>query len=222
MKVLGADGCRAGWVVASRHGVEVLDRLDRIVADATVAVVGVDMPIGLPRVWGRDADRQARQLLGRPRASSVFPTPPRSLITATTYATANQRSWSELGRGLTRQTYHLFERIKEVDALVRAAMDAASEPGDRLVEVHPECSFRVMAGRHLPSKHTADGIARRRALLLPRFGPVVDDRPRGAAADDVLDAYAVLWSAERFARGGHLTLGDGSVDELGLPMRIVT
>ena len=76
--------------------------------------------------------------------------------------------------------------------------------------------------RPLPSKHTADGIERRRALLLPRFGPVVDARPRGAAADDVLDAYAVLWSAERFARGEHLTLGDGSVDELGLPMRIVT
>jgi len=222
MKALGADGCRGGWVVASRHGVEVLDRLDDIVADTTVAVIGVDMPIGLPRDWGREADRQARQLLGRPRASSVFPTPPRSLLTATTYATANQRSWTELGRGLTRQTYHLFGRIKEVDLLVRAAMDAAARPRDRLVEVHPEGSFRVMAGAPLPSKHTAGGIARRRALLLPRFGPVIDDRPTGAAADDVLDAYAVLWSAERFAGGEHLTLGDGSVDELGVPMRIVT
>lgn len=222
MKVLGADGCRAGWVVASRHGVDVVDRLDDIVADATVAVAGVDMPIGLPHEWGREADRQARQLLGRPRASSVFPTPPRSLLTATTYATANQRSWTELGQGLTRQTYHLFERIREVDLLVRATMDAASGPGDRLVEVHPECSFRVMAGAPLTSKHTAEGIARRRELLLPRFGPVIDDRPRGAATDDVLDAYAVLWSAERFARGEHLTLGDGSTDELGLPMRIIT
>ena len=222
MRVLGADGCRGGWVVASRHRVEVLDCLHDVVADATVDVAGVDMPIGLPRDWGREADRQARQLLGWPRASSVFPTPPRSLLTATTYATANQRSWSELGRGLTRQTYHLFERIKEVDCLVRAATDIAAVPGDRLIEVHPECSFRVMAGEALPSKHTADGIARRRALLLPRFGPVIDDRPMGAAADDVLDAYAVLWSAERFVRGEHLTLGDGSVDELGLPMRIVT
>ena len=220
MKVVGADGCRGGWVLADRDGAEVVDRLDDIVADATVVVVGVDMPIGLPREWGREADREARQLLGRPGASSVFPTPPRSLLTATTYATANQRSKSELGRGLTRQTYHLFERIREVDRLVTAL--AGAVPGDRLVEIHPECSFRVMAGARLPSKHTADGIERRRGLLLPRFGPVVDARPRGAAADDVLDAYAVLWSAERFARGEHLTLGDGSVDELGLPMRIVT
>jgi predicted RNase H-like nuclease len=220
VKALGADGCRGGWVVASDDGVEVLDRLDGVVADATVDVIGVDMPIGLPRTWGREADRQARRLLGGPRASSVFSTPPRSLLTATSYATANQRSRSELGQGLTRQTYHLFARIREVDHLVTAL--ATDEPGDRLVEIHPECSFRVMAGEPLPSKHTADGIARRRALLLPRFGQVVDERPTGAAADDVLDAFAVLWSAERFARGEHLTLGDGSVDEHGLPMRIVT
>ena len=220
MKALGADGCRGGWVVVSRDRVAVLPRLDAVVADATIVVVGVDMPIGLPREWLRDADRQARRLLGRPRSSSVFPTPPRSLLTATTYAEANQRSWSELGRGMTRQTFHLFERIKEVDGLA-TAMPACAH-GDRLIEVHPECSFRVMAGEALPSKHTADGIERRRALLLPRFGPVVDDRPKGAAADDVLDAYAVLWSAERFARGEHLTLGDGTVDEHGLPMRIVT
>ena len=91
MRAVGADGCRGGWVVADRDGVEVADRLDEVVADATVVVVGVDMPIGLPGQWGREADRQARQLLGRPGASSVFPTPPRSLLTATTYATANQR-----------------------------------------------------------------------------------------------------------------------------------
>jgi predicted RNase H-like nuclease len=220
MKVVGADGCRRGWVLASRHGVEVAEGLHDVVADATVSVLGVDMPIGLPRQWGREADRRARRLLGRPGASSVFPTPPRSLLTTTTYAKANARSKSELGRGLTRQTYHLFERIREVDRLVTDLADTAT--ADRVVEIHPECSFRVMAGEPLPSKHTANGIERRRALLLPRFGPVVDERPRGAAADDVLDAYAVLWSAERFARGEHLTLGDGSVDELGLPMRIVT
>src|SRR4249919_390548 len=141
MRVVGADGCRGGWVLADRAGVEVVDRLDDVVADATVVVVGVDMPIGLPRAWGREADRQARQLLGRPGASSVFPTPPRSLLTATTYATANERSKSELGRGLTRQTYHLFERIKAVDRLVTGL--AGAVPGDRLVEIHPECSFRV-------------------------------------------------------------------------------
>jgi len=220
VRTVGVDGCRGGWVVASLDHVEVRDHLDGVVADATVAVIGVDMPIGLPLTWGREADREARRLLGWPRASSVFSTPPRSLLTATSYATANRRSRSELGQGLTRQTYHLFDRIREVDHLVTAPGRAGA--GDRLVEIHPECSFRLMAGEPLPSKHTADGVERRRALLLPRFGPVIDERPTGAGGDDVLDAFAVLWSAERFARDEHLTLGDGSVDERGLPMRIVT
>jgi predicted RNase H-like nuclease len=219
MRVVGADGCRGGWVLADRDGVEVVDRLDDIVADATVLVVGVDMPIGLPREWGREADREARRLLGRPGASSVFPTPPRSLLTATTYVTANQRSKSELGRGLTRQTYHLFERIREVDRLVTAL--AGAVPGDRLVEIHPECSFRVMAGAPLPSKHTADGIERRRALLLPHFGPVVHHRPGSRCRRRARRLRRPL-VGRALRRGEHLTLGDGGVDELGLPMRIVT
>ena len=218
MTVIGVDGCRGGWVVARRDDVAVATGLGLLVADASIVTIGVDMPIGLPATWSRSADRAARQLLGWPRSSSVFPTPPRVLVEETTYAAANARSWAELGQGLPRQTFHLFERIRELDDLAGREPDAAG----RLVEIHPECSFRVMAGKPLPSKHTTDGLRLRRDLLLPEFGPVVGLRPRGAAVDDVLDAYAVLWSAERFNRGDHLTLGDGSVDALGLPMRIVT
>jgi predicted RNase H-like nuclease len=218
MTVVGVDGCRRGWVVARRDQIVVVTHIGPLVADASTLTIGVDMPIGLPATWSRSADREARRLLGWPRSSSVFPTPPRVLLEETTYAAANARSWAQLGQGLPRQTFHLFERIRELDGL------AGAGPGrtGRLVEIHPECSFRMMAGEPLPSKHTADGLRLRRDLLLPEFGPVVDLRPHRAAVDDVLDAYAVLWSAERFARGDHVTLGDGSVDALGLPMRIVS
>src|SRR5258708_3307138 len=39
------------------------------------------------------------------------------------------------------------------------------------------------------------------------FGPM-DTKLSGAARDDVLDAYAVLWSVERHQRGEHVVLGD--------------
>jgi hypothetical protein len=39
--------------------------------------------------------------------------------------------------------------------------------------------------------------------------------------DDVLDAYAVLWSVERFLRNEHRVFGDGSRDSRGIEMRIV-
>jgi predicted RNase H-like nuclease len=216
IRAVGVDGCRGGWVVASRAAVTVAASLEAVVANSTITVFGVDMPIGLPDRWGRAADEQARRALGRPRSSSVFPTPPRGLVGETDYERANRRSWTELGQGLPRQTFHLFARIREVDRL------ACAQPADRLIEVHPECSFQLLAGAALPSKHTAEGRRRRRDLLLPRFGTLVESPVRGAAVDDVLDAYAVLWSAERFARGEHGTLGDGAVDRCGLPMRIVT
>ncbi len=101
-------------------------------------------------------------------------------------------------------------------------LDELAQPGDddHLLEVHPECSFVLMAGgMSLPSKHTSEGLAARAALLLPQFGIVAP--LRGARFDDVLDAYAVLWSTERFTRGEHVSFGDGARDERGILMRIV-
>src|SRR5262245_38864482 len=148
IRALGVDGCRGGWVVASRAGAAVVASLEGVVADATFTVIGVDMPIGLPERWGRSADEQARRVLGWPRSSSVFSTPPRGLVHETDYQRANGRSWTELGQGLPRQTFHLFARIREVDHV------AGTQPADRLIEVHPECSFELLAGCALPSKHT--------------------------------------------------------------------
>jgi predicted RNase H-like nuclease len=45
--------------------------------------------------------------------------------------------------------------------------------------------------------------------------------PRGAQEDDLLDAFAALWTAERIHDGVAQTLGDAHADRTGLPMRIV-
>ena len=77
-------------------------------------------------------------------------------------------------------------------------------------------------GRPLVSKHTAEGLAVRTALLEKVFG-AIPSTPRGATRDDVLDAYAVLWTAERFAAGVHREFGSEvpQRDARGLLMRIV-
>jgi len=212
----GVDGCRAGWIVATRTSVLVIDRLGTLVEDATIDIIGVDMPIGLPDKWTRAADTEARRFLGGGRASTVFPTPPRPLLHATDYAHANVESRRLFGRGLPKQAFNLLPRLRELDELVRA------QPENRLVEIHPECSFRALAGAALPSKHRPDGLDARRALLRPLFGDAVDARPPGTQVHDVLDAFAVLWSVERFRRRAHLEHGDGERDCYGLPMRIVT
>ena len=210
----GLDGCRAGWVVATRAGVSVV----RSIRDVLVQrhrVVGVDMPIGLPADGDRQADRAARTFLS-PRASTIFSTPPRACLGSSDYADACARAAQATGKKISLQSWHILPKIAEVDL----ALTPADE--DRVVEVHPECSFAEMnGGRPLVSKHTAEGREVRTALLEGVFG-ALPPTPRGAARDDVLDAYAVLWSAERFAAGLHHELGAGQRDERGLLMRIVT
>ena len=194
---------------------QVVDHLDVVVADRSVSTIGIDMPIGLPDGWDRAADRAARRYLGR-RSSTVFPTPPRDLLGASTYAEANALARARFGKGLTKQSFNLFPKIREVDRLL------TGQQVDRLVEIHPECAFTAMAGRALPPKRTPEGASARLALLVPRYGQIVTARPAGARADDVLDAFAVLWSAERFARDAHIVHGPVEHDRRGIPMRIVT
>lgn len=214
--IAGVDGCRDGWVVASDDEAGV-----RVVVETSLApvlqrfqVIGVDMPIGLPATWDRAADRLARQFLS-PRSSTVFPTPPRQLLDARSYAEANARSKEFFGKGLTKQSYNLFAKLRELDALITAS------DVERVVEVHPECALRAINGSALPSKHNASGRALRRDVLRPIFGDVVDTRLTGAATDDVLDALAVLWSVRRYVAGEHIVFGDGAHDERGLVMQII-
>jgi predicted RNase H-like nuclease len=209
--VAGVDGCRGGWVVAHADGCELvsafaplLDRFD---------VLGVDMPIGLPERWGRSADAQARRFLA-PRGSTVFPVPPRALLDHDDYALANATSRESFGQGLTRQTFHLFPKLRELDALMTPAI------AERVVEIHPECAFARLGGHPLPPKRSGAGRAERRRLLEAVFGSLA--RPTRVPEHDVLDAYAVLWSAHRFANGVADVFGAEERDAKGLPMRIVS
>ncbi len=156
MRVLGVDGCRPGWVgVLLTEG-----RVAGVVARATVAalveevgpvdVVGIDIPIGLPRSGVRAADLAAQRFLGA-RRSTVFSTPIAEALRAGTLAEAIAVSRLRTGRGISAQAFALRARILEVAAwLPTAGVDGR--------EVHPEVSFAVMSGAPLPaSKRTWPG-----------------------------------------------------------------
>ncbi len=184
-------------------------------------VMGIDMPIGLPADRPRSADIEARKFL-RPRGSTVFPTPPRACIGANDYAAACAVARQTTGKAISKQAWNIVAKIDEVDRCVSAADE------DRVAEMHPECSFLAMQGlvhnddTPLASKHTSAGRDQRIALVRRIFGPI-PAAPRGAQVDDVLDAFAVLWSTERFERGDHFTLQGPAAerDARGLLMRIV-
>lgn len=201
MVVVGLDACRAGWV-----GVVLADgRFERAVVDASAedvvascspVVVGIDIPIGTTARGLRACDVAARAFVG-PRRNSVFPALPTSVMDAADYAEAAARCVAVSGRGLTKQSWALVAKTREVAAL----RDRLTVP---VYEVHPEVSFRALAGEPFPwAKTTWNGLALRRRLLAEAGIDIPDDLGAAGAAgpDDVLDAAVVAWSAARIAAG---------------------
>lgn len=123
------------------------------------------------------------------------------------------------GKGVAIQAYGIYAKVAEVDVLMRSS-EAAREI---VVEVHPEVSFALWSGAPIVAKKkTPEGAATRRALAEAEFGPVPTHgyRRKELAPDDVLDAFAALWTARRIVAGTARTFG-GELDAEGLPMRIV-
>jgi predicted RNase H-like nuclease len=221
--VLGADGVsRNRWVVSQADGsgrpvrlhlvtgaAEVLALAD----DVSATAVALDVPIGLPAAGRRGCDEAAHARLGA-RRSSVFMTPPRHVLEHDRYAAARAAS-----PGLTAQAFALIARIRDVDAVLRAAGPAIH---DRVFECHPELSFKELTGVDLPRKKSARGALLRLEALSAAGLADVRDAPDEAALDDALDAMACAWTALRWSKAKAQIRGAGDVDALGVPMRIVT
>lgn len=205
MQVVGVDVWAKQWVavVLGRRveDVAVFARLgDLTEAYPKAAVIGIDIPIGLPVTGVRAADVAARRFVG-PRSSSVFSAPPRDVLTEPTYQAALKRSQDNHGLGLSAQAFHLGARILETEQV--------ADP--RLHEVHPEVSFRALKGAPLGyPKRTWNGQMERRMLLAGAGVELPDDLGSAGRAgpDDILDAAAVAWSARRIAKGTAGTLPD--------------
>jgi predicted RNase H-like nuclease len=205
MQVIGLDGWKSRWV-----GVEVADgafvsaAVYQSLAAARAAtpgaaVFGVDVPIGLPGdAEERPADIAARKRLGK--GSSVFRVYPEAVLATENYSEALVVAQRLCGRGISRQSHGLREKIFE-------AADAVGCDA-RFHEVHPEVSFHELAGCRLPPKASWAGMHRRwQALARVGIKIPADLGPGGeAGADDVLDAAAAAWSAWRIARGEGKTL----------------
>jgi len=157
------------------------------------AVVGVDVPIGLPEPGERRrADVNAREVVGA-RRSSVFFTPSRAALEAPTYGQARA-----IAPSTSAQAWALRTAILDVDRV--------TDP--RVREVHPEVSFAVLAGTTLGfSKRTWNGQRERISLLKGAGITIPDHLDAGlVSSDDVLDAAIAAWTATRIAAGEHVTI----------------
>jgi len=233
----GVDGCRAGWIAVVHEAgkdphIAVCPQFADLVASLpTDAVIAVDMPIGLPeRIGpaGRGPEKLVRAFLAE-RQSSVFSIPARQAVYALDYRNACEAalSTSEPPRRVSKQAFHIFGKIREIDALLRRDSHLAK----RVIEAHPEVAFWRQNGARamsLPKKirgrANPAGLAERTALLArsgysPDF--LAQPSPRGAGRDDFLDAAVLALVARRFLAGEAKPFPDPpGRDGFGLPIAI--
>ena len=207
VRVAGVDGTKGGWVAIvledSRFASDlVLQPLEATFEQlADVDVVGIDVPIGF---GPRKADAKARAYL-KGAASTEFTTPSRDVLEASFRG----------GLGVSAQAHALGPRILHVTDLARH--------DSRFHEVHPEVSFRAMNdGRPLGNRKKSAGGALERLRLLGRHGIELNGLSFAASAslNDVLDASAAAWSADRIARSQARTLPDPPESVAGLAVAI--
>lgn len=205
MTVIGIDGWKGRWVGivlqdGQYSGSEVFDELTELKSRHEFQAVGIDVPIGLAQLPGREADGMARKKIGK-RGSSVFNSPPHFCLDEswTEYRKANAECRRRChGQGISAHGFALMKNIRQAER--------ARKLDSRIHEVHPEVSFCEMNGGSALgfNKKTWNGRAERVSLLknqeieLPELLP---DAFGMVPTDDVLDAAAAAWTAHRIALG---------------------
>ncbi len=204
--IASADGCKAGWLVAVSGDWPCRETPRLYICKTFKAVleltyscksVVVDIPIGLPegkRI--RLCDLEAREMLGKDGRSRVFLTPPRETLSAMdghAFQAAHREARS-VGAGYP--VWGFVPKLVEVDNLMTPKLQA------RVREFHPELVWARLENGSVASKHGAEGIAQRMALLkkfVPDLDSIVEWKKnlgRAARHDDLLDALVGLAVAE--------------------------
>lgn len=228
--ITGVDGCKGGWIAIRKETVsgeistEVYASARRLVEESSEHdVLAIDIPIGLTDSGPRQCDVFARKMLGAPRGSSVFPAPIRPALAAKDRQEADSISRSIDGKGVGAQTFAIYWRVREIDELMRKDERARQ----RVYEVHPELCFMAWnEGKPISkSKRSHQGMEIRLGLVDAYFGEGTAEAAREkhraslVADDDIYDAFAALWKAERIRSGQAEVIPDPPpVDSMGIRM----
>lgn len=238
--VVGVDGCPGGWVAVSLSenstgiaDVQVYSSANELwAAHHDAALILIDIPIGLPDDHERTVDAQARAVL-KARRNSVFPVPTRDAVYAATYAEANEINARLTGKKLSKQTWGIVPKIREVDLLLSNTAIAR----EKFVEIHPEVLFWGFTGRPMVHAKNARvgtrllGINERLAVLEQLYPDARTIYQKGItkyrrsvmSRDDVVDALAAAVTGWLWLNGEPLSqvVENPEFDAHGLPMRMV-
>ena len=210
--LIGVDGTSSGWVASigssqkkCLYTIGFFENLGELLSDYPDSVVVIDMPIELnEKNYLRECDILAKRYLGKNFQSSIFIPPLKKVIECTDYKEANSLSKKIAGKGLSKQSWHLKNKISEVQGLCKLPY--------KIYEGHPECSFRMLKNYSLEAKKKSVKGIFERLDLLRKVGldPLSTTLNLGNNStikiDDVLDSMVLFITALRIVEGNYLCL----------------
>jgi len=218
--IAGVDGCKDGWFCLTKdlatgtiNSAVYKDAKSLLEQQPEPLLIAIDIPIGLTEAGPRICDIEARKLIG-PRRSSIFPAPIRPVLQAKTREEADSIGRQVDSRGVPAQAFAIYDKIRDIDEIL------IKRPGlqGRIKEVHPEVCFWAWNSKKYISysKKTEEGQLQRRDLIDKTFGDKIVEEIRAkylkkaVATDDIHDAFAALWTAERVCKAKASVIPDPS------------
>lgn len=235
MNFIGIDGCKDGWFCITLD--ENCDWTYRIISDtnsladyvSNASSVLIDIPIGLLDSGPdeRHCDTAARQLLTKPRSSSVFPAPARQSLLANDYQEAHVINLETTGRGLSKQTWAIVPKIREIDNFLLSNSDLQGI----IHECHPELCFWALNDKSSMqyNKKKKEGKRERLSVLEKYFTQCYElfeqasseFLRRQVAHDDIIDAMICAVTA-KYGYKNYKTVPTSPIkDTSGVPMEMV-
>jgi predicted RNase H-like nuclease len=168
---VGVDGCKAGWIVVELNTrtnwkVRVFPEISSLWnQNRDAKLILIDVPIGMrdDNPDERRCDKEARALLTTKRKPSVFVTPCRAAIYATTNQEVKIINRNNTGRSVSPWTFGIIPKIRELDTFLINNISARS----KIREIHPEICFWALNGGKpmMFNKKTRDGFKERMRVL---------------------------------------------------------
>lgn len=210
MTVIGIDGCRTGWCVATfEHDqlqVGLYRTLDEIIKDSDrPSAILIDTPIGLgDKTLTRDVDIFARDVLKPIRHQSIFMPPVREALQAGSYEAAKAINQSITGKMISIQSWNIAQKIKDADSFLLRRPEYKSI----VHEAHPEICFTYLNQGRIPvnRKNATNGcgIEERLNILLKYQENIRSVFEKATTAfkasqvkkDDIIDALCLAITAK--------------------------
>ena len=233
---VGVDGCKYGYVAVNitdnDFEINVFKNIEEICAKYSDSnTILIDMPIGLPEnTYDIRPETEGRKILSS-RSSCIFTVPCRQAVYEEDYYKANEINRNILGKGLSKQSFSISSKIKEIDEF----LNNASEFKNRLLESHPEICFAMlnfdgrMAMPIFENKKTEEGMERRLEVLSRYYEKTdeirevlySDDKLKGIK-DDIIDALCLSITGMLGYKNGFKTIPQNPMkDSKGLFMQMV-